>query len=148
MSEPELGAEGAIGCKTNSAPSGCGRVAEPFRVLQPSAAPSAYNNKGCTSNSAPKPHNLIPGWFTREQWRGQLAPYVDDLVSKPGGVLLLAVTIEPERQNYPDLAFAVFDATERKALRRALERCRRKRALLRQDARGDLGTVPEPNDSE
>ena len=75
MSEPELGAEGAIGCKTSS---------------------------------APNPHNLVPGcFFNLHQWRGQLAPYVEDLVSKPGGVLLLAVTVEPKRRNYPDVAFAV-----------------------------------------
>jgi hypothetical protein len=68
MSEPELGAEGAIGCKTSSAP---------------------YEGARCTSYigsaPAPNPHNLVPGcFFNLHQWRGQLAPYVDDLVSKPG----------------------------------------------------------------
>ena len=78
---------------------------------------------------------------------GQLAPYVDDLASKPGGVLLLAVTIEPTRQNYPDVAFAVFDAAERAALRRALEAARKRRIKLMQDTKPiDPGTgEPIPN---
>jgi hypothetical protein len=54
---------------------------------------------------------------------------VGELVQKPGGVLLVAVTVEPERQNYPDVSFAVFDAAERKELRRALEACRNKNQL-------------------
>jgi hypothetical protein len=36
--------------------------------------------------------------------------------------LLLAVTVEPDRRNYPDVAFAVLDAAERQALRRARAR--------------------------
>jgi hypothetical protein len=73
-------------------------------------------------------HGIIPGpFFTSEHWRGPLSPYVHDLVSKPGGVLLLAVTVEPTRRNYPHVAFAVFDAQECAALRRAIESCRKKR---------------------
>ena len=52
---------------------------------------------------------------------------VADLVSKPGGVLLIAITVEPSRRNYPEVSFALFDAAERAALRRALETCRKKR---------------------
>jgi hypothetical protein len=56
-------------------------------------------------------HYLIPdSFFTREQWRGPLAPCIDDLISKPGGCLLTAVTVEPMARNYPEVAFAVFDA--------------------------------------
>lgn len=72
---------------------------------------------------APNLQNLIPGAFLNlHQWRGPLAPYVHDLISKPRGVLLLAVTVEPDRRNYPDVAFAVLDAAERQALRRARAR--------------------------
>jgi hypothetical protein len=82
---------------------------------------------------------IVPGWFfTSEQWRGTLAPYVADLVSKPGGVLLVAVTVEPSRRNYPEVSFAVFDAAERAALRRALERCRKQREKSHDVDRGDL----------
>jgi hypothetical protein len=74
------------------------------------------------------PHNLVPGdFFNLHQWRGTLAPYVQDLIEKPGGVLLLAVTVEPIARNCPEVVFGVFDAAERNALRRALEQCRRKR---------------------
>ncbi len=68
----------------------------------------------------PRPNVLIPGWFTKEQW-GQLQPYVQGLISKPGGVLLISVQIDPRRRNYPDVGFGVFDSAERTALRRALE---------------------------
>jgi hypothetical protein len=89
-------------------------------------------------------HHLIAGWFfTDEQWRGALAPYVDRLVSKPGGVLLIAVDLEPARRNYPTVAFGVFDARERKALKSALEKARRGREKSHQDARGDLAEESE-----
>jgi hypothetical protein len=38
------------------------------------------------------PDHIIPDWFTREQWR-ELAPYVHDLISKQGGVLLISVEV-------------------------------------------------------
>ena len=82
---------------------------------------------------------LVSGWFTPQQWR-ELQPCIDRLVSMPGGILLVAVTVEPTRQNYPTVAFGTFDAAERKALRTALERCRRRRTS-HQEARGDLGSV-------
>jgi hypothetical protein len=69
---------------------------------------------------------LIPGWFTSQQW-GELAPYIDVLVQNPGGVLLIAVTVEPARRNYPEVTFGVFNAAERKALHRALEAARKRR---------------------
>ena len=73
-------------------------------------------------------HHLIPGdFFTPEQWRGALAPWVARLVGTPGGVLLIAVDVAPERRNYPLVSFAVFDAKERKALRAALLRAKKKR---------------------
>ena len=111
MSEPELGAEGAIGCKTSSAP---------------------YEGARCTSYigsaPAPNPYNLVSGdFFNLHQWRGTLEPYVHDLIKKPGGVLLLAVTVEPIARNYPEVTFAVFNSAERRALHRALETARRKR---------------------
>jgi hypothetical protein len=64
------------------------------------------------------------------QWRGPLAPHVARLASMPGGILLVAVEIEPGRQNYPEVSFGVFDAAERQALRRALENARRKRQKI------------------
>jgi hypothetical protein len=91
--------------------------------------------------------NLIPGWFTREQW-GELQPYVQRLISRPGGVLLLAVTVEPIARNYPEVAFAVFNAAERQALRRALEQCRRRREKSRDVGRSDLAAVSEGKDNE
>jgi hypothetical protein len=95
-----------------------------------------------------EPHNLVPGdFFNLHQWRGTLAPYVHDLMDKPGGVLLLAVTVEPIARNYPEVAFGVFDAAERHALRRALERCRRRREKSRDVGRSDLVAVSEGKDS-
>jgi hypothetical protein len=131
MSEPELGAEGAIGCKTSSAP---------------------YEGARCTSYigsaPAPNPHNLAPGdFFILHQWRGPLAPYVHDLIQKPGGCLLISVTIQPERQNYPEVAFAVFNAAERQALRRALEACRRRRQKSHDVAHSALAGAGEGKDS-
>jgi hypothetical protein len=91
---------------------------------------------------------IIPGsFFTPEQWRGPMAPYVDDLFSKPGGLLLISVTVEPERRNYPSVAFGVFDATERKSLRTALEKARRKRQKLHDVDRDDAASSGEGKDS-
>jgi hypothetical protein len=73
-------------------------------------------------------HCLIPGeFFTLEQWRGPLAPWVDRLVATPGAVLLIAVEVAPERRNYPCIRFAVFDGEERKALRALLLEVKKKR---------------------
>jgi hypothetical protein len=72
------------------------------------------------------PDHLTSGWFTSTQWR-ELRPCIERLVSKPGGVLLISVEIDPTRRNYPTVAFGVFDAAERQALRRALEAARKKR---------------------
>ena len=76
-------------------------------------------------------HCLIPGdFFIPEQWRGPMAPWVDRLVATPGGVLLLAVEVAPQRRNYPFLSFAVFNAVKRKALRAALLRAKKKRETV------------------
>ena len=75
-------------------------------------------------------HCLIPGdFFTPKQWRGPIAPWVDRLVTTPGGLLLIAVDVAPQRRNYPLVSFAVFDAQERKALRTALPKAKKKREV-------------------
>jgi hypothetical protein len=71
-------------------------------------------------------NHLVPNWFTREQW-AELSPHIERLISQPGGVLLISVDVEPARRNYPIVAFGVFNARERKALKSALESCRRRR---------------------
>ena len=76
-------------------------------------------------------HYLIPGdFFTQEQWHGRLAPWVDRLAKTPGGVLLIAVEVAPQRTNYPLVSFAIFDAQERNALRAALLRTKEKRETV------------------
>jgi hypothetical protein len=71
---------------------------------------------------------LIPGsFFTQEQWRGPLAPYVADLIKRPGGILLIAFDIDPTRRNYPRTSFAVFNKEEHTDLRACLVKCQKKR---------------------
>ena len=73
-------------------------------------------------------HCLIPGdFFTPEQWRGPLAPWIDRLTKTSDGMLLIAVDVAPQGRNYPLVSFAVFDAVERKALRAALLKVKKKR---------------------
>ena len=67
--------------------------------------------------------------------------------SHPGSVVLIAVE-QPEVCNFARCTAAWLSREERKTLKTALEKARKKRALLRQDARGDLGSVSEPNDSK
>jgi hypothetical protein len=117
MSEHKLGSKGSNGLITELS----------LPRAQKAHIPLGYEPE-------PRPNELIPGWFTKEQW-GQLKPYVQSLISKPAGVLLLAVTIQPERRNYPEVAFAVFNAGERVALRRALEAARKRRIKLMQDTK-------------
>jgi hypothetical protein len=57
--------------------------------------------------------------------------------------LLLAVTVEPERRNYPEISFGVFDAAERQARRRALEATWRKREKSHDVAAFDLAAISE-----
>jgi hypothetical protein len=52
-----------------------------------------------------------------------MAGHISALIEKPGGVLLIAVDVAPERRNYPEVRFAVFDALERKALLLNLQIC-------------------------
>jgi hypothetical protein len=73
-------------------------------------------------------HHIAPGdFFTPEQWNGPLVRHISALIEKPGGVLLISVEVAPERRSYPEVRFAVFDAVERKALRAALLKAKKKR---------------------
>jgi hypothetical protein len=86
-------------------------------------------------------HNLIPAWFSSQQW-AELSPFIERLISQPGGVMLISVTVDPSTRNYPEVGFAVFCAQERKALKVALTSCRRKREKSHQGARhGDSATA-------
>jgi hypothetical protein len=70
-------------------------------------------------------HCLIPGdFFTPEQSRGSLAPWVDRLVATAGGVLLISVELAPERRNYLEVRFAVFNAKRERLFE---PRCLRRR---------------------
>jgi hypothetical protein len=74
---------------------------------------------------------LIPGdFFSPKQWCGPLALWIHRLVATPGGVLLISVEVAPEHRNYPLVSFAVFDAQERKALRAALLKIKKKREAV------------------
>jgi len=73
------------------------------------------------------PHLVEGNFFTKEQWRGPMAPFIADLINRPGGVLLVAVAIDPQIQNYPTVGFAVFSQEERADLRAWLLKCRKKR---------------------
>lgn len=89
-------------------------------------------------------HFLIPGdFFTREQWRGPLAPFIDDVITKPGGVLIVAVEVAPRVRNYPSVTFGVFDSDERAALKTALTKLRKRRATRAQAPRHDLAPCHE-----
>ena len=69
---------------------------------------------------------------------GELGLHIDDLVERPGGVLLISVEVNPAVRNRPKVGFAVFDAGECKALRAALLKARakrQKRAACAQKAR-------------
>jgi hypothetical protein len=91
-------------------------------------------------NQGMSEHNLIPLWFSPQQ-REELGPYIQQLVEhKTGGVLLISVDVHPTTRNHPRVAFAVFDARERAALRKQLLKCKRDREAeqSRQKAQGDV----------
>ena len=69
-----------------------------------------------------------------------LAPWIQKLEAVPGSVVLIAVE-QPEVCNFARCTAAWLSREERKTLKTALEKARRKRALLRQEAGGDLGSV-------
>ena len=85
-------------------------------------------------------HNLIPLWFSPQQWE-ELGPYIQQLVEhKTGGVLLISVDVHPTTGNHPRVGFAVFDARERATLRKQLLECKKDREAeqSRQKAQGDV----------
>jgi uncharacterized membrane protein len=69
------------------------------------------------------------------------------LEAAPGSVVLIAVE-QPELCNFARCTAAWLSQEDRQALKTALEKARKKRALLRQDACRDLGNASETNDSE
>jgi hypothetical protein len=47
-------------------------------------------------------HGILAGdFFTDKQWRGPMAPFVDELFKHPGGVLLIAVELRPTNPELP-----------------------------------------------
>jgi uncharacterized membrane protein len=76
----------------------------------------------------------------------ELAPYLQKLEAHPGSIVLVAFEV-PGTCNYARCTAAWLSWEERKTLKAALERARRRRSLLRQEARGDLASASEINDS-
>ena len=75
-----------------------------------------------------------------------LAPWFQQLEAHPGSVVLIAVSNQSLQLRKMHSRLAVTE--ERKALKTALEKARKRRALSRQEARGDLGTVSETNEAQ
>lgn len=57
----------------------------------------------------------------------ELQPYLDRLSKNSGGIILVAIEA-PETQNFHRVTIGVFDAGERKSLRAALSRAKKRRA--------------------
>lgn len=74
-------------------------------------------------------HYIIPErrLFTPEGWSEFIDPLIDRLEARPGGCVAILLDVDPMKQNYVRTTCAMFDAEERKVLRRALERVRAKR---------------------
>jgi len=51
-----------------------------------------------------------------------------DHLGKPGGCITVIIETFPEFQNFPDVKIAAFDPEERKAIRQAIDRCRKRKA--------------------
>ena len=69
------------------------------------------------------PAKVIPTTFPSPE---QLQPLLEKVESHPGSIVLLAIE-QPEVCNFCRVTVAWLSADERKALRRALEVCRRRR---------------------
>ncbi len=74
-------------------------------------------------------HHIIPDrrLFSPEGWQEFIDPLIDRLEASPGGCVAVLLNVDPMRQNYVTTSCTVFDASERKAIRKAVERCRAKR---------------------
>jgi len=70
----------------------------------------------------------------------ELQPQLDRLEANPGSVLLIAIE-QPEICNFARTTWALLSKEERKSLKSALERARKKRALLREEGAGDLAAA-------
>ena len=61
----------------------------------------------------------------------ELAPWIEKLEAHPGSVVLIAIE-QPETCNFARCTAAWLSREERKAIRAALERCRRQREQTKQ----------------
>jgi hypothetical protein len=73
----------------------------------------------------------------------ELQPQLEQLEANPGSVLLLAVEMAESQCNFCRVTWAWLSKQERRTLKSALERARKKRAALRQEARGELAAASE-----
>ena len=69
---------------------------------------------------------ICPPLFNPDEWTKQIQPVLDNLGKKGGCVTVLIETF-PEYQNFPNVKIAAFDVEERKVIRQAIERCRKRK---------------------
>lgn len=67
---------------------------------------------------------MIPIQFPSSE---KLQPMLERLEADPAGVLLLAVTCDPDTRNYFNVQMAFLDGTERRELKAGLTRAKSKR---------------------
>ena len=72
---------------------------------------------------------------------------LDKLESHPGSLILVAIQLAEERCNFTRTTFAWLSREERRALKVALTKCRKKREACSPAPHGDLATVGEGEDS-
>jgi hypothetical protein len=77
----------------------------------------------------------------------ELAPYLQQLENHPGSLVLLAFEV-PSTCNFARCTAAWLSREERRTLKATLEKARKRRALLRQEARGDLASVSEGKEAQ
>lgn len=69
---------------------------------------------------------ICPPLFNQVEWTRRIQPVLDNL-GKPGGCVAVLIETYPEYQNFPDVKIAAFDPEERKIIRQAIERLRKRR---------------------
>lgn len=72
---------------------------------------------------------LCPPLFNQVEWTRRIQPNLD-LLGKKGGCVAVLIETYPEFQNFPDVRVAAFDVEERKIIRQAIERCRKRKQTL------------------
>ena len=71
---------------------------------------------------------ICPPLFNPVEWTRRIQPSLDKL-GVDGGCVAVLIETNPKFQNFPEVKVSAFDVEERKIIRQAIERCRKRKQI-------------------